>query len=51
MTADRLAARRPSWDGAIELIDAQVRDVVRREGIDPLRDPAVQCAPFGTRPP
>src|SRR4051794_10060493 len=40
MTADRLDAHRSGWDGAIELIDAQVRDVVRREGIDPLRDPA-----------
>lgn len=43
MTADRVAPRRtvPSARGsAVELIDAQVRDVVRREGIDPLRNPA-----------
>ncbi|GAA3121240.1 pilus assembly protein CpaF [Kribbella aluminosa] len=47
MTADRLDAHRSSWNGAatdmsrnaVELIDAQVRDLVRREGIDPLRDP------------
>ena len=35
MTADRLAARRPGWDGAVELIDAQVRDVVRRAVAEP----------------
>jgi len=39
MTADRLAPRRSGWSGAVELIDAQVRDLVRREGIDPLRNP------------
>src|SRR3954454_20928435 len=44
MTADRLDTRRSGWDGAVELIDAQVRDVVRREGIDPLRDPAAVTA-------
>ncbi|WP_132211176.1 CpaF family protein [Kribbella steppae] len=49
MTADRLAARRSGWDGgAVELIDAQVRDVVRREGIDPLRDPAAVNAIVAT---
>lgn len=36
MTVDRAGSR----GSAVELIDAQVRDVVRREGIDPLRDPA-----------
>src|SRR3954453_24217530 len=40
MTAERLPPRRSGHEGAVELIDAQVRDVVRREGIDPLRDPA-----------
>ena len=48
MTADRLAAHRSGWDGAVELIDAQVRDVVRREGIDPLRDPAAVNAIVAT---
>ncbi len=48
MTADRLAARRSGWDGAVDLIDAQVRDVVRREGIDPLRDPAAVNAIVAT---
>ncbi|WP_405071561.1 hypothetical protein OG558_19685 [Kribbella sp. NBC_01510] len=48
MTADRLAARRSGWDGAVELIDAQVRDVVRREGIDPLRDPGAVNAIVAT---
>ncbi|HWD83990.1 MAG TPA: ATPase, T2SS/T4P/T4SS family, partial [Kribbella sp.] len=48
MTADRLDAHRSSWTGAIELIDAQVRDVVRREGIDPLRDPGAVNAIVAT---
>lgn len=48
MTADRLAARRSGWDGAVELIDAQVRDVVRREGIDPLRNPGAVNAIVAT---
>ena len=44
MTADRLDAHRATWSGAVELIDAQVRDVVRREGIDPLRQlPVRHC--------
>lgn len=47
MAADRLAARRPSRD-AVELIDAQVRDVVRREGIDPLRNPGAVNAIVAT---
>ena len=47
MAADRLAARRPGRD-AVELIDAQVRDVVRREGIDPLRDPGAVNAIVAT---
>ncbi len=37
MTADGIVTRRET---AVEIIDAQVRDLVRREGIDPLRDPA-----------
>jgi pilus assembly protein CpaF len=37
MTADGIVTRR---DTAVEIIDAQVRDLVRREGIDPLRNPA-----------
>ncbi|MGH3464052.1 MAG: CpaF family protein, partial [Kribbellaceae bacterium] len=40
MAADRVAVRRSGRTSAVELIDGQVRDVVRREGIDPLRNPA-----------
>ncbi len=40
MAADRVAVRRTSRANAVELIDAQVRDIVRREGIDPLRNPS-----------
>ena len=36
MTVDRAGMRRET---AVELIDDQVRELVRREGIDPLRDP------------
>lgn len=37
--SDRVAMRRTGQATAVDLIDAQVRDVVRREGIDPLRNP------------
>ncbi len=40
MAADRVAVRRTGRANAVELIDAQVRDIVRREGIDPLRNPS-----------
>lgn len=36
MTVDRAVGRRET---AVEMIDGQVRELVRREGIDPLREP------------